>query len=72
MSLRKKVKQPGVVKAAVFRRGTVQLVGGMLTVCFLEICGYPGILFGGGGGVFQQILVRTEGRENEDLRAVAP
>jgi hypothetical protein len=29
---------------------------------------YPGILFGGGG--FQQIQLRTEGRENGDLGAV--
>ena len=31
---------------------------------------YTGILFGGGG--FQQIQLRTEDRENEDLGAVAP
>jgi hypothetical protein len=31
---------------------------------------YPGILFGEGG--VQQIHVRTEGRENGDLGAVAP
>jgi len=30
---------------------------------------YPGILFGGG---VQQIQLRTEGRENGDLGAVAP
>jgi hypothetical protein len=29
---------------------------------------YPGLLFGGG---FQQIQLWTEGRENEDLEAVA-
>jgi hypothetical protein len=32
---------------------------------------YPGIFFGGGGAV-QQIQLRTEGRENGDLGAVAP
>jgi len=31
---------------------------------------YPGILFGGRG--IQQIQLRTEGRENGDLGAVAP
>ena len=31
---------------------------------------YPGNLFGGGG--VQQIQLRTEDRENGDLRAVAP
>jgi hypothetical protein len=31
---------------------------------------YPGILLGGGGG--QQIQLRTEGRKNRDLGAVAP
>jgi hypothetical protein len=30
---------------------------------------YPGILFGGGG---QQIQLRTEGRDNGDVGAVAP
>lgn len=45
MSLREKVRRPGVVKADVFRRGTVQLVGGLLTVRFLEI-GY-GLFFVG-------------------------
>jgi hypothetical protein len=38
-----------------------------------DICGtvaYPGILFAGGG--VQQIQLRTEGRENGDLGAVAP
>jgi len=32
---------------------------------------YPGILFGGGGGV-QQIQLRTEDREKGDLGVVAP
>jgi hypothetical protein len=32
---------------------------------------YPGILFGVGWGV-QQIQLRTEGRENGDLGALAP
>jgi hypothetical protein len=32
---------------------------------------YPGILFGGGEG-FQEIQLRTEDKENEDLGAVAP
>jgi hypothetical protein len=32
---------------------------------------YPGIMFGVGGGV-QLIQLRTEGRENGDLGAVAP
>ena len=32
--------------------------------------GYPGILFGGRG--VQQIQLRAEDRENEDLGAVAP
>jgi hypothetical protein len=31
---------------------------------------YPGILLGGGG--VQQIQLRTDGRENGDLGAVAP
>jgi len=31
----------------------------------------PGILFGKGGGV-QQIQLRREDRENEDLGAIAP
>jgi hypothetical protein len=35
--------------------------------------GVPGIFFGGGGGGgCQQIQLRTEGRENRDLGAVAP
>jgi hypothetical protein len=50
MSLREKVKWPGDVKTAVFSRGTAQLVGGMLTACFLDICGVPWKLFSGGGG----------------------
>jgi len=33
---------------------------------------YPGILFGRGGGVVQQIQLRTEDRENGDLGVVAP
>jgi len=33
---------------------------------------YPGILFARGGGGVQQIQLRTEDRENGDLRAVAP
>jgi hypothetical protein len=37
----------------------------------IKTVAYPGILFGGGGGV-QQIQLRTEGRENGDLGAVAP
>jgi len=39
------------------------------TTCFV-LMAYPGILFGGGG--VQQIHLRTEGRENGDLGAVAP
>jgi hypothetical protein len=39
-------------------------------VCVCAVA-YPGILFGGGGGV-QQIQLRTEGRENRELGAVAP
>jgi len=35
----------------------------------LEAVAYPGIFFGGG---VQQIQLRTEGRQNEDLGAVAP
>jgi hypothetical protein len=45
-----------------------------------EPVAYPGFFFWGGGGLrqeffsdwVQQIHLRTEGRENEDLWAVAP
>ena len=40
------------------------------TEVWMESVAYPGILFGGGG--FHQIQLRTEDRENGDLRAVAP
>jgi hypothetical protein len=33
---------------------------------------YPGFFSGGGGGGVQKIQLRTEGRENGDLGAVAP
>jgi hypothetical protein len=47
-----------------------------LAPCILNIkqqmnSGVPRIFSGGGGGV-QQIQLRTEGRENGDLGAVAP
>ena len=36
-----------------------------------ETLAYPGIFFRG-GGMFQQIQLRTEDRENRDLGTVAP
>ena len=41
------------------------------SVCLSVLVAYPGIFFGGGGGV-QQIQLRTEDREDGDLGAVAP
>jgi hypothetical protein len=40
----------------------------------IEAAAYSGILFewGGGGGRVYQIQLRTEGRENGDLGAIAP
>jgi len=40
-------------------------------VLYLPTVAYPGILFGGEGGV-QQTQLRAEDRENGDLGAVAP
>jgi len=48
-------------------RSVIHLKGGPI-----HAVAYPGILFGGGGGGVQQIQLRTEERENEDLGAVAP
>jgi hypothetical protein len=39
---------------------------------FCRTVAYPEILFGGWGWGVQNIRLRTEGRENGDLRAVAP
>ena len=41
----------------------------MHRVLLYQAVAYPGILFGGG---VQQIQLRTEDREDGDLRAVAP
>jgi len=44
----------------------------MVTRTRFNAVAYPGILFGEGEGAVQQIQLRTEGRENGDLGAVAP
>jgi hypothetical protein len=40
-------------------------------VGMVDAVAYPGFFFGRGRGI-QKIQLRTEGRENGDLRAVAP
>ena len=68
---RTKEKQPEQILSFIFGQEQCVPQQYLATVIPYRTVAYPGILLVGGGGV-QQIQLRTEGRENGDLGAVAP
>jgi hypothetical protein len=62
---------PGHPSKAAVIRNTIKRTS-CIKMASSRAVAYLGILFGGVGGGVQQIHLRTEGRENGDLGAVAP